>query len=75
MRVLIFGGSGFLGKSLSIYLSKKKHKVTIFDKKKIPTLLNTNGKFILECTKNQNLLDGVKCVDYGMSRIFIWENS
>jgi len=43
--------------------------------KKIPTLLNTNGKFILECTKNQNLLDGVKCVDYGKSRIFIWENS
>ena len=45
MRVLIFGGSGFLGKSLSIYLSKKKHKVTIFDKKKIPLNLKS-VKFI-----------------------------
>jgi 16S rRNA (guanine966-N2)-methyltransferase len=43
--------------------------------KKIPNLLNINGKFILECTKNQNPLDGVKCVDYGSSRILTWENS
>lgn len=42
--------------------------------KQIPKLLNINGKFILECTKNQNLMYGAKCVDYGMSRILIWEN-
>ena len=33
MKILIFGGSGFLGKNLAFQLCKK-HKVTIFDKKK-----------------------------------------
>ena len=35
MKVLIYGGSGFLGRNLANYLNKKKHKVTVFDKKKI----------------------------------------
>ena len=65
MRVLIFGGSGFLGKSLSIYLSKKKHKVTIFDKKKIPLNLKSvkfikgdilNLKQVIRATKNQDIV-------------------
>ena len=32
MKILIFGGSGFLGKNLANYLQKSKHKITIFDK-------------------------------------------
>ena len=32
MKILIFGGSGFLGQNLALKLSQK-HKVTIFDKK------------------------------------------
>ncbi len=65
MRVLIFGGSGFLGKNLSIYLSKKKHKVTIFDKKKIPLNLKSikfikgnilNLKQVIRATKNQDIV-------------------
>ena len=65
MRVLIFGGSGFWGKSLSIYLSKKKHKVTIFDKKKIPLNLKSvkfikgdilNLKQVIRATKNQDIV-------------------
>tara|TARA_X000000950_G_scaffold40310_1_gene43810 strand:- start:176 stop:1036 length:861 start_codon:yes stop_codon:yes gene_type:complete len=35
MKVLIYGGSGFLGRNLANYLNNKKHKVTVFDKKKI----------------------------------------
>ena len=33
MRVLIFGGSGFLGRNLANYLSNLNHIVTIFDKR------------------------------------------
>ena len=35
MKIIIFGGSGFLGKNLANFFLKKKHKVTIFDKKKV----------------------------------------
>ncbi len=34
MRIIIFGGSGFLGKNLASFFLQKKHYVTIFDKKK-----------------------------------------
>lgn len=34
MKIIIFGGSGFLGKNLTNFFIQKKHKVTIFDKKK-----------------------------------------
>jgi len=44
MKVLIFGGSGFLGRNLAYYLDKKKHKVTVFDTKKIS--FKKNIKFI-----------------------------
>ena len=36
MKCLITGGSGFLGSHVADELSKKKHKVTIFDIKKSP---------------------------------------
>ncbi len=47
MRVLVIGGSGFLGSRVCDFLTKKKHKVTIFDKKK--------SKWI---KKNQNFIKG-----------------
>ena len=34
MKILIIGGSGFIGSHVADELSKKDHKVTIFDKKK-----------------------------------------
>ena len=34
MKILIIGGSGFIGSHVADELSKKGHKVTIFDKKK-----------------------------------------
>lgn len=34
MKIIIFGGSGFLGTNLAKFLLKKKNKVTIFDRKK-----------------------------------------
>ena len=34
MRITVLGGSGFIGSHVADELSKKGHKVTIFDKKK-----------------------------------------
>lgn len=34
MKIIIFGGSGFLGKNLASFFLQKKYVVTIFDKKK-----------------------------------------
>lgn len=65
MRILIFGGSGFLGKNLSKYLSKKKHKVTIFDKKKNSINLKKikfikgdilNLRQVIKASKNQDII-------------------
>ena len=40
MNILIFGGSGFLGKQLAYKLNDSGHNVTIFDKKKRKVLTN-----------------------------------
>ena len=34
MRIVVLGGGGFIGSHVADVLSKKGHKVTIFDKKK-----------------------------------------
>ena len=34
MRILVIGGSGFLGLKVSYYLANLGHKVSILDKKK-----------------------------------------
>ena len=45
MKILIFGGSGFLGQNLALKLSQK-HDVTIFDKKKLKIFTKKNIKFV-----------------------------
>ena len=62
-KVLVIGGSGFLGSNLSELLIEKKYKVTIFDKKKI----NLNGKyqFLKGDIKNfKRLSSAIKGKDY-----------
>ena len=54
-QILIFGGSGFIGKHLSEILIRKNFGVTIFDLEKVD--LNKNAKFI-----KGNILD-IKSVD------------
>ena len=45
MRVLVTGGSGFLGKSISDFFSKNGHEIIIFDKCKPQNLLD-NQSFV-----------------------------
>jgi len=65
MKVLIIGGSGFLGSYVADELSKKKHSVTILDKKK-SEYLNGNQKLIVMDTKNlhknKKILDGIDVI-------------
>jgi len=46
MKVIILGGSGFIGSHIADELSKKGHKVTIFDKKKSKWLRNDQKMLI-----------------------------
>ena len=64
MRVIIFGGSGFLGTNLAIELLKKKLKVTIFDKKR-PNNKLKGVRFIRgSIDKYQSVLNAIKGHQY-----------
>ena len=53
MRVLIIGGSGFLGIHLAEELEKKGYKINILDIKK-PKNLNKNIKLLLKNVKDNS---------------------
>jgi UDP-glucose 4-epimerase len=55
MKVLVIGGSGFLGSRVSDFLSKNGYKVTILDKKK-SIWINKNQSFIKGDISNVNSL-------------------
>ena len=56
MKVLILGGSGFLGSYVADELSRKGHKVIIFDKKK-SRWLQRKQKMIIGDIQNVSLLE------------------
>ena len=58
MKVLIVGGSGFLGSYVADALSRKGHKVIIFDKKK-SRWLQRKQKMIIGDIQNVSLLEKV----------------
>ncbi len=58
MRVTITGGSGFLGSHIADELSKKNHKVIIFDKKK-SKWLNSNQEMVLGNILDKKKLESV----------------
>ena len=55
MKILVIGGSGFLGLKVSLYLAKKGHMVFIFDQKK-NKLNHKTIKFIKGDIRNQRSL-------------------
>ena len=65
MKILITGGSGFLGSHVADELSKKGHEVIIFDKKKSKWLRKDQKIFIgniLDYNKAARAIKGVKIV-------------
>lgn len=65
MKILIFGGAGFLGNNLAIKLAKMNYNVTIFDTKKLKLNLKKikfikgdilNFKQVLKVTKNKDII-------------------
>ncbi len=62
MRVLITGGSGFVGSNLADYLTDKGHQVTIFDTKK-SKWLRKNQKFIKGDLLSSSLKTAIKNKD------------
>ena len=60
LRILVFGGSGFLGSHVAEVLSERGHQVTIADLKK-PSFIKNKIKFIkLDIKNKKKILNIVK---------------
>ena len=56
MKILVLGGSGFLGSHVSDELSKRGHKVTIYDTKK-STWIRKDQKMVIGNILDKKRLD------------------
>lgn len=60
MKVIVFGGSGFLGSHVADALDDAGHSVTIYDLKKSPYIRKTQKMIVGDCLDEQKVLRSVK---------------
>ena len=63
MKIVVLGGSGFLGSHVADELSKRGHKVTIFDKKKSKWLKTDQKMLVGDILNFHNLNNAIKNQD------------
>ena len=64
MKCLITGGSGFLGSHLADELSERRHKVTIFDKRKSRWLKKNQRMVVGDLNNNSQVEKAIKGCNY-----------
>ena len=64
MKIVVLGGSGFLGSHVADALSRKGHKVTIFDKKKSKWLKSNQKMCIGDILNPKDLDRAIKGADF-----------
>ncbi|MFC1517597.1 NAD-dependent epimerase/dehydratase family protein [Candidatus Margulisiibacteriota bacterium] len=64
MKIIVFGGSGFLGSHVADVLSANGHNVIIFDIKKSPYLKKDQKMIIGDISNSKEVDSAVKGVDY-----------
>ncbi|MCA9405515.1 MAG: NAD(P)-dependent oxidoreductase [Candidatus Omnitrophica bacterium] len=63
MKILIFGGAGFLGSHVADFLSEQGHDVTIFDLKKSEYLQKNQKMVVADMTDQAQVMNAVKGQD------------
>ncbi len=63
MKVIVFGGSGFLGSHVADTLTKDGHKVTIFDKVKSPYLQSAQKMIVADILDKKAVIKAAKDMD------------
>lgn len=60
MKVIVFGGSGFLGSHVADFLTEAGHAVTIFDIKPSPYLQSDQSTYVGDILNPEQVLDAVR---------------
>ena len=63
-KVLIIGGSGFLGSHIADIFTKKKYHVTIFDKIRSPWIKNKQKMIVSNLSNTKKLEQAIKNSDF-----------
>lgn len=64
MKVIVFGGSGFLGSHVADVLAEQGHEVTIFDIKEHPELRNDQKMILGDALNEKEVAKVIKSHDY-----------